>query len=163
MIQSINKSIYKYPTTLWIKFWPKVKSMHFYCHVYSKLNLNTICSSQGMRQIYYFLFLTVVHSEGKTTGNLWDWQSMKMSRLSSLLQERSSQFPCGVCFFLRQSFQNVSNFLSNIPYMRGFTEYEPATLRTSAKYRIQTFFINKWRSLAMVKIKSTEKEIFPTP
>ena len=38
--------------------------------------------------------------------------------------------------------------------MRGFTEYEQETLRTSSKYRIQTFFINKLRSLAMGKSKS---------
>jgi hypothetical protein len=84
-----------------------------------------------------------------------------MSRLSSLLQELSNQFPCGLCFFLRQSFQNVSNFLSNVPYMRAFTEYEPATVRTFAKYRIQTYFISKLYSSAMYKIKNTVLGIFP--
>jgi hypothetical protein len=55
----------------------------------------------------------------------------------------ANQFPRGLCFFLRQIFQNGSNFLSNLPYMRGFTECEPATLTTLAKYLIQTYFFSK--------------------
>jgi hypothetical protein len=104
--------------------------------------------SQLMWQIHYFLFFTVIDSEFKEIQvSFWknnrlpiSWQSMKMSCLSSLLQGQSNQIPC---YFLRQSFQNVSKFLSNIPYMRGFTECEPATLRTSAKYSVQTFSIRK--------------------
>ena len=87
---------------------------------------------------------------------------MKMSRLSSLLQELSNQFPCDLCFFLRQSFQNVSNFLFNLPYMRGFTEYEPATVRTLAKFAIQTYLIRKRFSPVMLfKIRYTVVGIFP--
>jgi hypothetical protein len=135
MIQSINKSIYKYPTTLWIKFWSKVKSMHFDCHVYSKLNLNMFLhKSCGIFLINCMTQWRRYKSHpGRTTVYLGDWDSVKMSRLSSLLQGLSNQFRRGLWFFLRQSFQNVSNFLSNIPYMRGFTEYEPATLRTFTK------------------------------
>jgi hypothetical protein len=88
---------------------------------------------------------------------------MKMSRLFRLLQELSNQFPCGLRFFLRESFQNGSNFLSNLPYMRGFTECEPATLRTFTKYEIQTYFSRKWFSPAMYKIYRTEAGIFPIP
>ena len=95
------------------------------------------------------------------TSNSQNICQIRNPRLFSLLQELSNQFPCGLCFFLWQSFQNVNIFLSNVPYMRGFTECELTTLRTLAKYRIQTYFFSKWRSSAMYKIRYTVAGIFP--
>jgi hypothetical protein len=86
---------------------------------------------------------------------------MKMSRVSSLLQELSNQFLCDLYFFLRQIFQNVSSLLSNLAYMRGFTECEPATLKTFAKYLIQTYFNRSRFSPVMREIKYTVIGIFP--
>jgi hypothetical protein len=136
-------------------FKAKSKFLHKSCGSWSLFSMSD-CGTQWRRYKSHPAVRTIVY--------LWGSQSMKMSRLFSLLQEPSNQFPCGLCFSLRQSFQNVSKFLSNIPYMRGFTEYEQETLRTSAKYRIQIeFFLYRRISLAIIKIKWTEKEIFPTP
>jgi hypothetical protein len=167
-IQSINKSIYKCPKTPWSKVLIQSKThvVLLSCLFNAKsifLHISHVADS------LFFTFTVIVNwgrymsDTGRRIVYLWCWQSMKMSRLSSLLQELSNQFPCGLCFFLRQSFQNGSNFLSNLPYMRGFTECEPTTLRTLARYVIQTYFSRKWFSPAMYKIYCTEAGIFPIP
>jgi hypothetical protein len=138
--QSINKSI--------------IKCM--YCYFYSsKLNL----PSQVIWHILCFLYFWMKKSHlGKTIVYLRGWTSMKISRLPTCFW-----FSCVFGFFLRQNLQNLSNYLSNIPYMRGFTECEPQTLKTSAKYTIQTYFISKLYSPVIFKIRYTDIGMFPTP
>jgi hypothetical protein len=43
----------------------------------------------------------------------------------------------------------VSNFLSNIPYMRGFTEWQPATRRIIPISNNHVYFILREQSLLM--------------
>jgi hypothetical protein len=64
----------------------------------------------------------------------------KMSCLSSLLlQEQPNQFPCSDCslyFFVRQSFQNVSNLLSNTPQHRKVVRQIRKVRRLRIYFRI---------------------------
>ena len=97
IIQSINKSIYKYLTTLWIKFcMVKSKSMHFYCHVYSKLNLNSFPSH--VADLFFFTACSK-HSEGDT--------SLILEEQSSIY-EADSQWRCLVCPACYKNYKKLS-------------------------------------------------------